>query len=159
MDWMHESLFTLYGVTINAWKLIGYTGILMFSGRWVIQYFESRRAGRPMVTKGFWVMSLIGSTLSLLYFIFGKNDSVGVLANLFPAFVSAYNLMLQCRLDRQQAEKEARDSAAKLDTVRKLEETPAESKEVLTPSGPLESGMRTPEKDVEAADKEEAQSR
>ena len=32
----------------------------------------------------FWIMSVLGSALLLSYFIWGKNDSVGVLSNLFP---------------------------------------------------------------------------
>ena len=42
----------------------------------------------------FWYMSAAGSVLLLGYFIFGKNDSVGVLSNLFPLFVALYNLYL-----------------------------------------------------------------
>jgi lipid-A-disaccharide synthase-like uncharacterized protein len=42
----------------------------------------------------FWVMSITGSLLLLSYFIFGKNDSVGVLSNLFPAGIAGYNLYL-----------------------------------------------------------------
>ena len=42
-------------------------------------------------------MSTSGSALLLGYFIFGKNDSVGVLSNLFPAFVSCYNLYLDMK--------------------------------------------------------------
>ena len=47
--------------------------------------------------RAFWVMSVVGSSLLLAYFIFGKNDSVGVLSNLFPAFVSVYNLILDLK--------------------------------------------------------------
>jgi lipid-A-disaccharide synthase-like uncharacterized protein len=43
------------------------------------------------------VLSMFGSVLMLAYFIFGKNDSVGILANLFPAFVSMYNLIMHLR--------------------------------------------------------------
>jgi lipid-A-disaccharide synthase-like uncharacterized protein len=32
--------------------------------------------------------------LLLVYFTFGKNDSVGILSNLFPAGVAMYNLWL-----------------------------------------------------------------
>jgi lipid-A-disaccharide synthase-like uncharacterized protein len=39
-------------------------------------------------------MSISGSLLLLSYFIFGKNDSVGILSNLFPAGVAGYNLYL-----------------------------------------------------------------
>jgi len=35
-----------------------------------------------------------GSLLILFYFVFGKNDSVGILANLFPFLVASYNLFL-----------------------------------------------------------------
>jgi len=42
----------------------------------------------------FWYMSMSGSLLLLTYFIFGKNDSVGVLSNLMPACIAAYNLYL-----------------------------------------------------------------
>jgi lipid-A-disaccharide synthase-like uncharacterized protein len=42
-------------------------------------------------------MSVLGSVLLLSYFIWGKNDSVGVLANLFPAAVAIYNLVLDVR--------------------------------------------------------------
>jgi lipid-A-disaccharide synthase-like uncharacterized protein len=42
----------------------------------------------------FWYMSLTGSILVLSYFTLGKNDSVGIISNLFPAFVAAYNLWL-----------------------------------------------------------------
>jgi lipid-A-disaccharide synthase-like uncharacterized protein len=40
-------------------------------------------------------MSLVGSLLSLAYFVFGKNDLVGILAYVFPSVVSVYNLRLE----------------------------------------------------------------
>jgi lipid-A-disaccharide synthase-like uncharacterized protein len=52
-------------------------------------------------------MSLTGSLGCLLYFIFGKNDSVGILGNLFPSAVSSYNLYLDIthkRASRQPAD-------------------------------------------------------
>jgi lipid-A-disaccharide synthase-like uncharacterized protein len=39
-------------------------------------------------------MSMSGSALLLLYFTLSKNDSVGVLSNLFPLAVALYNLRL-----------------------------------------------------------------
>jgi lipid-A-disaccharide synthase-like uncharacterized protein len=38
----------------------------------------------------------------LSYFTFGKNDSVGILSNLFPACVAIYNLVLDLRHKRTQ---------------------------------------------------------
>jgi lipid-A-disaccharide synthase-like uncharacterized protein len=87
-------------VVVTGWKLIGYAGVFLFASRWFVQFFASRAAGRPVLPRLFWYMSLLGSVLVLAYFTLGKNDSVGILANLFPAFVAAYNLWLDFRHHR-----------------------------------------------------------
>ena len=46
-------------------------------------------------------MSLMGSFCLLTYFIFGKNDSVGILSNIFPSLVALYNLILDIKNDLQ----------------------------------------------------------
>jgi lipid-A-disaccharide synthase-like uncharacterized protein len=40
---------------------------------------------------------VLGSALLLAYFIWGKNDSVGVLSNLFPMTVALYNFAMHRR--------------------------------------------------------------
>lgn len=69
----------------------------MFTGRWLVQLHYSRKARRPVIPIGYWVMSLIGSFMLLTYFVFGKNDSVGILTNVFPSFVASYNLILELK--------------------------------------------------------------
>ena len=98
---MHDTIVYFLGVRVTAWKLVGYVGVLMFTSRWFVQMWASRRAGKPVVPRLFWFQSMLGSHLCLLYFIFGKNDSVGVLAYLFPFAVSAYNLYLDITHRRQ----------------------------------------------------------
>jgi lipid-A-disaccharide synthase-like uncharacterized protein len=94
---MNHVWIVMFGVTITPWKLFGYLGVALFAGRWFVQLIASRRAGKPQLPRLFWYMSASGSALLLSYFIFGKNDSVGVLSNLFPAFVSFYNLYLDTK--------------------------------------------------------------
>ena len=90
-----------FGVAVTPWKLIGYLGILLFAGRWVVQLIATRARGRPVIPRSFWIMSVSGSALLLAYFIWGKNDSVGVLSNLFPMGVALYNLALDLRAARE----------------------------------------------------------
>lgn len=86
------------GLHVTPWKLIGYAGTLMFGGRWLVQFIASRRAGKPVIPRLFWYMSIVGSLMTLSYFLFSaKQDSVGVLANLFPAFTACYSLYLDIR--------------------------------------------------------------
>jgi lipid-A-disaccharide synthase-like uncharacterized protein len=103
---MNETLLFVLGIRITGWKLIGYAGAFMFTSRWFVQLWASRRAGRPIVPHAFWLISMAGSILLLMYFIFGKNDSVGILSNLFPAFVAIYNLFLDLRNRRDRREDE-----------------------------------------------------
>jgi lipid-A-disaccharide synthase-like uncharacterized protein len=91
---LNDVLVQAFGVTVTPWKLIGYLGVALFAGRWFVQLAASRRHGRPMLPALFWYMSVCGSILLLGYFTFGKNDSVGVLSNLFPFTVALYNLYL-----------------------------------------------------------------
>ncbi len=86
------------GIHITTWKLIGYAGALMFGGRWLVQMIASKRAGKPVIPRLFWYMSLLGSAMTLSYFCFSaKQDSVGVLQNLFPTFTALYSLYLDVR--------------------------------------------------------------
>lgn len=92
-----ESLFWT-GLHVTPWKLIGYTGALMFGGRWLVQFIASKRAGKPVIPRAFWYMSVVGSLMTLSYFLFSsKQDSVGVLQNLFPAFTALYSLSLDIK--------------------------------------------------------------
>ncbi len=92
--------------TVTPWKLVGYLGVSLFSGRWFVQVIASHRAGKSHIPQLFWYMSLVGSLLLLAYFsLSAKRDSVGILSNLFPSTVAAYNLFLIAR--RTAAAKEA----------------------------------------------------
>lgn len=104
---MDEVLLRAFGLTITPWKLIGYLGVGLFAGRWFVQLYYSRKLRRPVVPTVFWVMSISGSLLLLSYFVFGKNDSVGILSNLFPAGVAGYNLYLDIRHKRSRREQAA----------------------------------------------------
>ena len=101
---MSRVLIEVLGVTITPWKLVGYTGVALFAGRWFVQMVYSRKHRKPVVPTAFWIMSISGSILLLAYFTFGRNDSVGVLSNLFPALVAVYNLYLDLRNRRSRRE-------------------------------------------------------
>jgi lipid-A-disaccharide synthase-like uncharacterized protein len=102
---MNENLlqFSLFGssVVITGWKLIGYAGVALFGGRWLVQAAASAKNKAVTMPRLFWYMSLLGSLFCLFYFIFGKNDSVGILSYLLPSTVAAYNLMLDYRSERK----------------------------------------------------------
>lgn len=108
---MNTSLFELLNVIVTPWKLVGYLGVVLFAGRWVVQLMATRQHGRPAFPGLFWWMSISGSALLLAYFSFGKNDSVGVLANLFPMGVAVYNFAMHRRATRPQPQPSNQNSS------------------------------------------------
>ena len=94
---MNSPIFQFFNVVITPWKLIGYFAVLLFAGRWVVQMLATRAKGKPVIPTTFWSMSIAGSGLLCAYFIWGKNDSVGLIANLFPMGVAFYNLFIDLR--------------------------------------------------------------
>jgi lipid-A-disaccharide synthase-like uncharacterized protein len=103
---MEQILFTFGHWVITPWKLIGLAGALLFTGRWFVQLYATRKLGRVHMPMAFWWLSIVGSLMTLSYFVFGKNDSVGILQNLFPLFIASYNLTIELRHRR------GRDAAA-----------------------------------------------
>lgn len=92
------SWLTWTGIHMSPWKLIGLTGALMFGGRWLVQFIASKREGKPVIPRAFWYMSIVGSLMTLSYFVFSqKQDSVGIIQNLFPAFTAVYSLYLDIK--------------------------------------------------------------
>jgi lipid-A-disaccharide synthase-like uncharacterized protein len=76
-----------------AWVSIGLGGQAIFMGRMLIQWFVSERHKRSVIPISFWWMSLIGSTMLLVYF-FWRRDIVGILGNATGWVVYIRNLVL-----------------------------------------------------------------
>ena len=92
-----DAQFSLLGfnVTFNWWKLVGWSGNLIFGTRFLIQWIASERAGRSIIPASFWVVSALGSVCLLVYFVFYRRDSVGIFSALFPLPIYLRNLVLQ----------------------------------------------------------------
>jgi lipid-A-disaccharide synthase-like uncharacterized protein len=97
---MRDVIGIYMGIHVTPWKIIGFLGALMFAARWLVQAVATRRAGRPTIPRSFWIISLTGSAMVTSYFIWGKNDAVGVLTNLLPASVAIYNLVMDIKAGR-----------------------------------------------------------
>jgi lipid-A-disaccharide synthase-like uncharacterized protein len=81
-----------FGIAINAWKIVGLTGSLIFGLRFLIQWLASERAHRSVIPFGFWECSALGSLLTLAYFAIYRHDSVGVLQTALPLPIYLRNL-------------------------------------------------------------------
>lgn len=93
----HLHVFHLFKVAVTGWKLIGFLGVFLFTARWFVQAYATKKMRRVTVPMMFWYLSVAGSVLQLAYFIWGKNDSVGIMNTAFPMLVSVYNVVAHLR--------------------------------------------------------------
>ena len=106
---MHDVLtvvqlpFTDATWTITGWKILGFVGAFCFGGRWLLQAWHRKRTGTKEIPTLFWVISLFGAGMVTMYFIWGRNDSVGIFTNALPATVALYNLILDLKQRRAQS--------------------------------------------------------
>lgn len=76
-----------------VWVAVGLLGQVLFTGRMVVQWLVSEKEKKSVVPPVFWWMSLAGSTMLLVYFMWRK-DPVGLLGQAFGWFIYVRNLWL-----------------------------------------------------------------
>ncbi len=82
-----------------GWTLLGFAGQLMFSSRFVVQWWASERKRRVVIPRAFWYFSLAGG-LALLAYAIHRRDPVFALGQGMGLIIYARNLMLLHGEDR-----------------------------------------------------------
>lgn len=77
----------------DLFMLVGLVGQAMFSMRFIIQWIASEKAGKSVIPFSFWVFSLGGSALLLLYAIYRK-DPVFILGQAPNLLIYSRNIWL-----------------------------------------------------------------
>jgi lipid-A-disaccharide synthase-like uncharacterized protein len=75
------------------WLIIGFSGQLLFSARFLVQWLVSEKRRASVVPLSFWYLSIAGGVTLLLYAIY-KRDPVFIAGQATGVFIYARNLML-----------------------------------------------------------------
>ena len=75
------------------WLTVGVLGQLMFTARFLVQWWASEKAGRSVVPVTFWYFSILGSLIVLAYGIH-KLEPVIIIGQLPGTVIYARNLWL-----------------------------------------------------------------
>ena len=92
---MH-TILSLMHVETSAdalWIIVGLLGQLMFTGRFIVQWIASEKAGRSVVPVAFWYFSILGGLIVLAYGL-RKLDPVIILGQLPGTIIYSRNLWL-----------------------------------------------------------------
>jgi lipid-A-disaccharide synthase-like uncharacterized protein len=76
---------------LDWWVLLGFVAQGLFTMRFLVQWIASERAGRSVIPLAFWLFSIGGGLLLLIYALYRK-DPVFIAGQAFGVFVYLRNL-------------------------------------------------------------------
>jgi lipid-A-disaccharide synthase-like uncharacterized protein len=88
---------------LDWWVLLGFVAQLFFTARFLVQWIASERAGHSVIPTAFWLFSIGGGALLLIYALYRK-DAVFIAGQAFSFFVYARNLYFVMRDRKATAE-------------------------------------------------------
>jgi lipid-A-disaccharide synthase-like uncharacterized protein len=94
-------LHDVFIVSLDWWVLLGFIAQAFFTMRFLVQWIASERAGHSVIPVTFWIFSIGGGLLLLVYALYRK-DPVFIAGQAFGVFVYVRNLYFVTR-DRRTA--------------------------------------------------------
>lgn len=86
-------LYDVFVVRFDFWVAFGILAQFVFAGRFIVQWIESEREGRSVIPISFWILSIVGGTMTLLYGLV-RHDAIIILGQVLSNLIYVRNLML-----------------------------------------------------------------
>jgi lipid-A-disaccharide synthase-like uncharacterized protein len=94
-------LVDVFFTRLDWWVALGIVAQLLFTMRFLVQWIASERAGHSVIPLAFWIFSIFGGLLLLVYALY-RRDAVFIAGQAFGVFVYLRNLYFVLR-DRKSA--------------------------------------------------------
>jgi len=78
------------------WLILGFAAQALFTARFLVQWIASERAGHSVIPLAFWIFSIGGGVLLLIYALY-RRDAVFIAGQAFGLFVYLRNLYFVLR--------------------------------------------------------------
>ena len=101
-DQVGQYLYEVFVAKFDFWFAFGLLAQLVFTGRFMVQWIASEREGKSVVPVAFWVLSLVGGTMTLVYGL-ERRDAIIILGQVLANFIYLRNLVLIGRSRRRGA--------------------------------------------------------
>ncbi len=86
----------VFVLKLDWWVLLGFAAQALFTMRFLVQWIASERAGHSVIPVAFWMFSIGGGLLLLVYALYRK-DPVFIAGQAFGVFVYLRNLYFVMR--------------------------------------------------------------
>ncbi|MEY3553066.1 MAG: hypothetical protein RL735_1414, partial [Pseudomonadota bacterium] len=98
-----DYLIDVFVTRFDFWLFFGLIAQLIFTARMVVQWWASERAGRSVVPIAFWVLSLVGGMMTLVYGL-QRREAVIIIGQVLAVVIYIRNLMLIYKNKTKQSE-------------------------------------------------------
>jgi lipid-A-disaccharide synthase-like uncharacterized protein len=89
-------LYDVFVMRLDGWVLLGFVAQAFFTARFVVQWLASERAGKSVIPLSFWLLSIGGGVMLLIYALY-RHDPVFIAGQAFGVFVYFRNLYFVMR--------------------------------------------------------------
>src|SRR5437660_4774803 len=101
-------LHDVFVMRLDWWVAIGFSAQALFTMRFLVQWIASERAGKSVVPLAFWLFSIGGGLLLLIYALY-RRDPVFIAGQSFGVFIYLRNLHFVVRERRSDGRQTADD--------------------------------------------------
>ena len=96
-DYATQFSYYLYDVFVNRfdfWLAFGVLAQLVFTARFLVQWIASERAGHSVMPVSFWLLSIVGGVMTLVYGLV-RREPIIIMGQVLAVFIYVRTLMLR----------------------------------------------------------------
>ncbi|MEH2513249.1 lipid-A-disaccharide synthase-like uncharacterized protein [Nitrobacteraceae bacterium AZCC 1564] len=90
---INNFIYETFVAKFDLWVIVGLGAQLMFTGRFLVQWISSERAGKSVIPLAFWFFSVAGGALTMIYGI-AKREPVIIFGQFLAMLIYLRNLVL-----------------------------------------------------------------
>jgi lipid-A-disaccharide synthase-like uncharacterized protein len=88
-----DYFYDVFVARFDFWLAFGIVAQLMFTARFLVQWFVSERAGKSIMPFAFWIFSLLGGLMTLVYGLV-RREPIIILGQSLALVIYVRNIML-----------------------------------------------------------------
>ncbi len=90
---LREYFYDVFVAKLDFWLVFGLVAQLLFAGRFIVQWIASERAGKSVMPFAFWIFSMGGGLMTLVYGVV-RREPVIIFGQGLATIIYVRNIML-----------------------------------------------------------------
>ena len=88
-----DYFYDVFVTRFDVWLAFGVVAQLLFTARFIVQWWASERAGQSVIPVAFWILSIVGGGMTLVYGLV-RREPIIIMGQILAVAIYVRNLML-----------------------------------------------------------------